>query len=69
MKNNYDLIINFETKDGEPLTYDEVFHLLVYAENLVEDMYSDGYDNLQFWKTIISQAVDSKRITVGSKTS
>ena len=65
MKNNYDLILNFEKEDGTPLTAVEIKELLVHGEWAARVIMS--HHQLRFWKVIVSQAVDSKKIVVCKK--
>jgi len=63
MKNNYDLILNFEKRDGVPLTKEETDALLNYAEAMVSDIESDGEIDIQIWKAIVAQGVQSRRMS------
>ena len=63
MKNNYDLILNFEKKDGEPLTDNDVDSIFNYASSMVSDIINDDEVDIRVWKAIISQAVESRRVS------
>ena len=61
MKNNYDLILNFEKEDGTPLTPEEIEEILRHGEYAAAVITS--YHRMKFWKVIISQAVDSRKVS------
>ena len=63
MKNNYDLILNFEKNDGEPLTDNDVDSIFNYASSMVSDIINDDEVDIRVWKAIISQAVESRRVS------
>lgn len=60
MKNNYDLILNFEVVDGKPLLEEDVNKILKHAEILAKSL--EGTFKLRVWKAIIAQGVESKRL-------
>ena len=62
MNHNYDLIINFETLNGELLSDDDVEELLNYAESMAWDIDSDDCLKIKLWKIIIAQGVKSRKI-------
>ena len=64
MKNNYDLILNFETLDGEPLSEDQIEQLLNYADSMAEDIITDDTCGIKIWKSILAQAVDSRKVII-----
>jgi len=60
MKNNYDLILNFEKDDGEPLTEEEIQNILKTGEYMGKTI--EHFNPVTVWKVIISQAVTSKKV-------
>ena len=60
MRNNYDLILNFEVNDGEPLSEQDVGDMLSNAEFMAKVF--ESYSDITVWKVIISQAVGSKKV-------
>ena len=61
MKNNYDLIFNFETNDGSHLTEETITHILDSAYNFAKEL--EAVDGVTIWKAIIAQAMDSRRLS------
>ena len=60
MKNNYDLILNFEVVDGEPLSEENALSILSEAKTLGKLM--ESAFGVRVWKAIIAQGVESKRL-------
>lgn len=60
MGNNYDLILNFETTDGEELTEQQISDLLASAKSLGH--FIQNTNNIKVWKTIIAKGIDSCRL-------
>jgi len=61
VKNNYDLIINFEVNDGTPLSEEDAQNIIFHANYMAKTL--AHFINITPWKIIISQAVESKRIS------
>lgn len=61
MKNNYDVIVNFETEDGEPLDGETIVAILNYANSMARTI--EYFYKIKAWKVIISQAVDSRVVS------
>ena len=60
MKNNYDFILNFKTKDGEPLSEEDIEYILGRAKYVAYVI--SNRNNITVMKAILSQAVDSRRL-------
>jgi len=65
MKNNYDLILSFETRNEEPLSEENINEVLDQARYLA--VLIEHYVNVNVRKTIISQAVDGRRLSLEQK--
>jgi len=61
MKNNYDLILNFETNDGTQLTDEMINHILDHAYTFAKEI--EDFTEVTVWKAIIAQAMDSRRLS------
>lgn len=61
MKNNYDVIVNFETKDGKPLSDYAIKGILKDVNALANSL--EYYYEIKPWKIIIAQGVDSMRVS------
>lgn len=57
MKNNYDLILNFETNDGEPLSNTMLQSILDHAGIMARTL---AHHDITVKKAIVSQAMDSR---------
>ena len=61
MTNNYDVIVNLETENGEPLDKETIVAILNYANSMARTI--EYFYKIKAWKVIISQAVDSRRVS------
>ena len=59
MRKNYDLILNFESTDGEELSEYAIKDILEQSKVLAASI--EKHNDVRVWKAIIALAIDVKR--------